>query len=133
MSSFLHILGMARLLRCTEGTIIGHSVVNHEVLIRHLGRILGLTANKIHILMNPADPQDVPRAMELLAAIHQIKDMPLSDCSPTEHQEAAIISVISNMCTAFLDAFTNINLDISKHLICLSKYTHICFALFRKN
>ena len=80
--------------------------------------------------MNPANAQDVPRAVELLKAIGKILLYPSNCRSLTEQHEAAELCVIGEMLNAFLDAFFNVELSITQQVTLLSKYVHLAFALF---
>ena len=121
---------MAWLLRTTEGIVVKNTLINREILIRHLQSNPNLNNLKIHQLMNPADAQDVPRAIELLTAIQGISKTIPDQYSSMEQHEIAIISVIGDMFAAFLEAFTNVDLDLLDQMVSLSTYAHMCFTLF---
>ncbi|KAI0355713.1 hypothetical protein OH77DRAFT_1402816, partial [Trametes cingulata] len=81
--------------------------------------------------MNPADAQDVPRAIEFLEAVEEIQRLPVHGCHPGELQETQLIGVVGDLFAAFLDAFIDPDLSLSQQLSSLSKFAHAAFALFR--
>lgn len=127
------LLGIAKLLRTVEGMVIGNTVVNAEMIIRHLSRDPSRTTASIDLLMNPADAQDVPRAIDLIEAVNSIGLLSTSSCSPSEIHEVALIRVIGNTFSSFLHAFIKPDWSLIEQITSLSKYSHVCFILFRQH
>ncbi|KAH8085440.1 hypothetical protein BXZ70DRAFT_1011881 [Cristinia sonorae] len=61
---------MGRLMRTAEGMQIGKTIVNMEVFTRQLERVRD--KEDVQILMNPADSQDVPRAIIFIHAVADV-------------------------------------------------------------
>ncbi|KAI0067932.1 hypothetical protein BV25DRAFT_1911795 [Artomyces pyxidatus] len=125
----------ARLLRTLEGTLVQRTVVNHEMLRRHLLRA-GRSEDEVNILMNPGDSQDVPRAIDLINAISTIPSTPAPGdppFDPFELQELSIIALIGDLVSSFMNAFIMPHWTLSEQVASLSKYAHIAFVLFRDN
>ncbi|KIJ68414.1 hypothetical protein HYDPIDRAFT_106611, partial [Hydnomerulius pinastri MD-312] len=72
----------ARAFRSEEGVIINNTVINCHTLRRHFSRDPKFTEAAIDRLLDPSDPQDVPRAIELLEAINSIANLPTEGCTP---------------------------------------------------
>ncbi|EIW53976.1 uncharacterized protein TRAVEDRAFT_88281, partial [Trametes versicolor FP-101664 SS1] len=75
--------------------------------------------------------QDVPRAIEFLEAVEEIKDLPTDGCSPGELQEAQLVGLVGDIFMSFMDAFVRPDWSLSQQLVSLSKFAHAAFALFR--
>ncbi|EMD31048.1 hypothetical protein CERSUDRAFT_60567, partial [Gelatoporia subvermispora B] len=120
-----------RLLRTTQGIIVGDTVINHEILAAHLRDHPELSELEVQRLLNPADAQDVPRAVSFLQAVYSISSLPRDGCSPTQLHERRIIGVIGQTLNAFMDPFIRPSWNITQQITSLSKYAHLAFALFR--
>lgn len=83
--------------------------------------------------MNPADAQDVPRAIEFIDAIDEIASLPTAGCSLADEHDAKIIGVIGEMFSAFMDAFICPDWCLTQQVTALSKFSHTSFALFRRH
>jgi hypothetical protein len=121
-------------MRTNEGLVVGRTIVNFETLRHHLLRDNSLSAEAVDILMNPADSQDVPRAIDFIQAVSSVGSIPVnpSDCNPTELQEIQVIRVIGEMFTAFLHPFIQPGQNLTEQVSSLSKFAHIAFVLFRE-
>ncbi|THU76543.1 hypothetical protein K435DRAFT_704632, partial [Dendrothele bispora CBS 962.96] len=77
--------------------------------------------------------QDVPRAVKLLLSVADLKNLNTFDCSPAEKKIITSISLLAEMFHSLLEPFINPELSLSQQLEHLSKFGHICCALFLKN
>lgn len=125
------LIGVGRLFRTLEGITIGKHVINYETIRRHLRRDPSLCETDVDRLTNPADTQDVPRAIEFIEAIDHISELSIDDCTPAELQEVPLISVVAEMFTAFMDAFIIPDWNLTEQIVSLSKFAHTAFVLFR--
>ncbi|PIL37672.1 hypothetical protein GSI_01366 [Ganoderma sinense ZZ0214-1] len=121
---------IGRLFRTQEGVMIGTTIINHETFKRHLRRS-DRTESDVEQLMNPADSQDVPRAIEFLEAVEEIGVLPTTGCNPAALQEAQLIGAVGELFVAFMDAFIQPEWSLGEQLTSLSKFAHASFALFR--
>ncbi|KLO14229.1 hypothetical protein SCHPADRAFT_826611, partial [Schizopora paradoxa] len=123
---------IARLLRSQEGLVVGDTIVNRMNLKQHLCRVGDLSEFKIDNLLNPADAQDVPRAIDLINAVTSIGISSTSQCNPSEVQENLIFNAVGIMFSAFMNPFISPSWNLSQQVISLSKSAHMCCALFRE-
>ncbi|OSX61949.1 hypothetical protein POSPLADRAFT_1081675, partial [Postia placenta MAD-698-R-SB12] len=119
-----------RLLRTQEGMIVNDTVINPESLFRHLRRSPDLSDLDIEHMLNPADAQDVPKALKFIQAITAIRTYPTDKCTPADHQDIRILGAVGEMLSAFMDAFIHPDWSLTQQLTSLSKYVHIVFVLF---
>ncbi|VDC01702.1 unnamed protein product [Peniophora sp. CBMAI 1063] len=119
----------ARLLRSFLGFAIDTTVIKHETLRYHLGR-LGLSTLTVDRLLKPEDGQDVPRAMELLEHLADLRTLE-PEANPSRRQEANILTLVGEMYGSYLDAFVTPAWSLSQQLEVLSKCAHMAFALYR--
>ncbi|KAM5529996.1 hypothetical protein V8D89_010026 [Ganoderma adspersum] len=122
---------IGRLFRTQEGVMIGNTIINHELFKRHLRRGDRMET-EVAQLMDPADSQDVPRAIEFLEAVEAIGTLPLTDCDPGVQHEAALIGAVGELFVSFMDAFIRPDWSLSEQLTSLSKFAHASYILFRR-
>ncbi|KAH9951507.1 hypothetical protein B0H21DRAFT_681162, partial [Amylocystis lapponica] len=118
----LYIRG-GRLLRTADGFQIGRIIINSTILAQHF-----FSDDEVNRLMNPANAQDVPRAIKLLRAVSAITAEP-SD-GPIVNQEASHISVYGEMFAAFMEPFIQPTWSLTEQVESLSKHAHMSFSLF---
>lgn len=87
-------------------------------------------------LLHPDDPQDVPRAIELMLAIiefsksqwHVLNDsfsLEVDTCT-----DLISISLLSTLLESILTPFINVSLSLSEQFQYLSHYAHLAYAFF---
>ncbi|KAL1677905.1 hypothetical protein EV122DRAFT_278718 [Schizophyllum commune] len=87
----------------------------------------------IHALLNPKDPQDVPRAIMLLLRITDLRYLDSSDFNASEKRIHQALCVIGDMLEALLEPFLNVRLALPGQFRRLVKSAHMFFTLFRLN
>ncbi|KAK7012531.1 hypothetical protein R3P38DRAFT_3588444 [Favolaschia claudopus] len=107
-------------------------VVNPHFLAQCLDLIEKHDEKSIHKLLNPDDPQDVPRAIDLIEAIISVRDItPLShnvDLTSTCDSVRLLGHVLEN----FMSPFISPEFSLSKQICTLSTCAHLIFVLFRE-
>ncbi|EPQ52325.1 hypothetical protein GLOTRDRAFT_24291, partial [Gloeophyllum trabeum ATCC 11539] len=125
---------MCLILSCRYyGLQVGNTVIKNDTLARHLLRAPDMTEYRVQQIMNPADSQDVPRAIDLIDTVSILPSVSPSELSPLDLQELQIIEVIGETFGAFLDAFIRTDWSLQQQLSSLSKYAHMAIVLFRQN
>jgi len=84
-------------------------------------------------LIDPADKQNVPKAVTLIQSIYQLKSLDTSGYSPSEITEHQSLVAVGEIFSSFVDPFTVVTMTLSDQLISLSKYTHAAFAIYLKH
>lgn len=90
-------------------------------------------------LLHPDDPQDVPRAIELMQAIitfsklqHDSIDSSFST-NIDIRADLAAIKLLGDLIESILLPFVDTNLSLTQQVQCLSCYAHLSFAIFRSH
>lgn len=89
--------------------------------------------SSIHTLLNPKDPQDVPRAVQLLSRVADLRNLDAANFSPSERVIHDALSLLGEALYSLLQPFINRNLSLSEQLIHLAKSAHIMCALYLKH
>ncbi|KAJ7800856.1 hypothetical protein B0H14DRAFT_2529225 [Mycena olivaceomarginata] len=113
-------------------TVDAGEVVNPVFLARSLQLLPQHDEKSVHKLLNPDDPQDVPRAIDLLEALISLRD------AKAPHEDIALAStldsvrLLGHVFENFAIPFINPDLSLSEQVTMLSTYAHLAFVLFRE-
>lgn len=109
------------------------TVVDRTLLAVHLIKLKGMTAERVANLLQPDDPQNVPRAVELLRHIIALRDVDTIEYTPSEFKEHIAMSLLGDIFDMWLTPFVDLTMDLSEQLRRLSTYLHLTFYLYRKH
>ena len=126
-------LGFATLLRAREGILVNKSIVTKNHLRSHLIRLPHINPSSVESLIDPADKQNVPKAVTLIQSISQLKSLDINGYSPSQINEHHSLVAVGEIFSSFVDAFTTVTMTLSDQLILLSKYAHAAFAVYSKH
>ena len=125
--------GFATLLRAREGILVNKSIVNKNHLRSHLIRLPHIDSNSVEALIDPADKQNVPKAVTLIQSLGKLKSVDISGCSPSQASEYRSLVIVGEIFCSFINPFTITTTTLSDQLISLSKYAHAAFAVYSKH
>ena len=133
---FLHsiefTLGFATQVRVRDGFQVWDGVCNRHLLLRFLVKLHGMSEDKAHQLLDPADKQNVPKAVKLLQAICDLRRFPLDNLLPSEEANLRRFHFLGEVISSFLSPFINVTLSLEQQIISLVKYAHlICVCWIR--
>jgi hypothetical protein len=106
-------------------------VLDKGNLARHLLRLPDMAAEAVATLIDPADHQNVPKAVKLLRAIISLSNLPSVDLNPTEQKANRMLKLLGIMLQSLVEPFVNVNMSLSEQLTCLSTYAFLAFTMFR--
>ena len=125
--------GFATLLRAHKGILIGTAVVNKNHLRSHLVELSHVNPSSVESLVDPADKQNVPKAVALIQALDQLNSLDTRSYDPSRMNEHCSLTVIGEVFFAFVNPFIDINMTLSDQLTSLSKYIHAISAIYSKH
>jgi hypothetical protein len=76
--------GIATQLRAPDGCLVASTLITWDILAKELKELPELDSKKVADLIDPADHQNVPKAVALLSAISQIAFLPTQGLSPAD-------------------------------------------------
>ncbi|KAL1697942.1 hypothetical protein EV121DRAFT_218888, partial [Schizophyllum commune] len=128
-------VGICSLICSRQGLLVNDRQVNKQILALRFEALTQYdwTDMSIHALLSPKDPQDVPRAYALLSRIADLRNVNTSEFNPTDKDTHDALSLFGELLHCLLEAFTNVELDLSEavtHLVC---FAHLTCALYCKN
>ena len=112
--------GLSTLLRTAAGMVINDVVVNWIILEEFLVLVPGQTRELVQKLLNPADPQDVTCAVELICAVANLCLLDISNFSPSKVRTVWALQLIGTLFYAMTEPFINCNLSLSQQMMLLS-------------
>ncbi|KIK33635.1 hypothetical protein CY34DRAFT_49850, partial [Suillus luteus UH-Slu-Lm8-n1] len=126
------------LIRSPAGIVLNNGcVINAMMLSRYLVWLPAYDEASVTKLLHPDDPQDVPRAIELMQAIVEFSKSQhslLNDSFSTNVDTRAdliSITLLSHLIESILVPFINTKLSLSEQVQSLSCYAHLAFTIFR--
>ncbi|KAF9779440.1 hypothetical protein BJ322DRAFT_1113248 [Thelephora terrestris] len=129
-----HILKrFATLLRAREGILIDKSIVNKNHLLSHLIKLPYIDPSSVEALIDPADKQNVPKAVTLIQSLDQLKSLDITKYNPSQTNEHNSLIAVGKVFSSFMNPFTDINMSLSDQLTSLSKYAHTTSIIYSKH
>ncbi|KIK44260.1 hypothetical protein CY34DRAFT_23175 [Suillus luteus UH-Slu-Lm8-n1] len=138
---FKHIFKrICTLIRSPAGITLNNGrIINAMMLSRYLLWLPAHDEASVTKLLHPDDPQDVPRAIELMQAIitfsklqHDSIDSSFST-NIDIRADLAAIKLLGDLIESILLPFVDTNLSLTQQVQCLSCYAHLSFAIFRSH
>lgn len=117
-------------MRSFEGSFIDAININRLLLTKFLLYLPDETEESVRILMNPADHQNVPRAVKLIQAVIAISQLDPTQLSITEQLEHRAFRILAALWDSFLQPFIHPAYSLSDQLSTLSCFAHLAYALY---
>ena len=111
-----------------DGFQVWSGVCNRHQLLRFLVRLHGIPEDKAHRLLDPADKQNVPKAVALLQAICDLRHFTRGDLLPSEEADLHRFHFLGEVISSFLLPFIDVTLSLEQQIVSLVKYAHLVFA-----
>ena len=113
--------------------VINDIVINRLILNQYLVLLPNQTQDSVSKLLNPADPQDVPRAVELIHAVGDLHALDKSAFNPSQMKIIEALQVIGTLFHAMTEPFINAELSLIEQMTYLSEFAHLSLVLYRLN
>lgn len=114
--------------------LVNGIIIHRAILKKFLLRLPGKTEKDVDLLLNPADHQNVPSALNLLTAIHAVTQLEVTaftpPLQPTEYSELRVLKVVGSLWDSFVQSLVNPDYSLERQLQALSKFAHLSYALF---
>lgn len=119
----------ATLLRNLLGIVIRDTIITPEDSIRFLALLHDMTLEKACNLLDPADKQNVPKAVTLIQLLNKLKGLPFPT-NPFQKQRRQKLSFFAEVLGFFLFPFIKVHMTLSEQVRSLSAYAHLATALY---
>ena len=120
--------GHATQLRTRDGFQVWDGICNRHQLLRFLVNLHGMSEEKARQLLDPADKQNVPKAVKLLHAICDLRKFSLDLLLPSEQSDLHRFHFLGEVLSSFLFPFVDLNMSLDQQIISLVKYAHLICA-----
>ncbi|KAJ3547310.1 hypothetical protein NMY22_g1704 [Coprinellus aureogranulatus] len=140
---------ICKLLCTREGILVNGTTINKDLLWHWLEKLEGVdwTENTLHSLLhpnaissqnidrllNPKDPQDVPRAIKLLVLVSELRNLDASSFTPSELVTHKALSILGEMLHALVEPFINPKMSLAEQITSLVKFAFMACALYTKH
>lgn len=109
--------------------MIKNRLITPDDIIRQLKKLPDITDEEARNLLDPADKQNVPKAVTLLRHLKTASDLLSTTDTEFERHRSAHISFLATFFNLFLTPFIDIGMNLSDQLESLAAYAHIAVAL----
>ncbi|KAJ6603661.1 hypothetical protein B0H10DRAFT_2315727 [Mycena sp. CBHHK59/15] len=106
--------------------------IKPENIIKHLCELEDMTEEAARQLLDPADKQNVPKAVGLIQHLNKLQHLPIPK-NPTFAHERNTIVFFSEVLGYFVFPFITIEMDLSQQVRSLATYAHLAAALQLKH
>ena len=87
----------------------------------------------IKSLVDPADKQNVPKAVTLIQLVDKLQKLDATSYTPSQAGEHKALTTIGTIFSAFMNQFIDTRMSLAEQLTSLSKYVHVAFVLYGKH
>jgi len=120
----------ATLIRSPLGVFIYNTSITPHNIVENLA-CMDLGTETVDQLMNPADKQNVPKAVKLIQTLGKIKEN--ASFTPAAQLRCSRIRFLSDVFVYFLLPFVDVTMSLSQQIRSLSTYAHLTCAMYVKN
>ncbi|THH18190.1 hypothetical protein EUX98_g8999 [Antrodiella citrinella] len=103
----------------------------HEVL-EHLQELPNMSLSNARQLLDPADKQNVPKAVKLMQALMRLRLQPPNP-HPSKHHRRQALSFVAEVFGYFTLPFITTDMSLTAQIRSLAIYAHLAAVMFRKH
>jgi len=122
----------ATMIRSPSGIQIGESHISTGMIRDALLQLDSMPPQKVDQLLHPADKQNVPKAVNLLQSLHDLREKEHTLNPSIKHRIRQVV-FLSKALGFFLFPFIDVQMSLSEQICNLSAYTHIMTAMYRRH
>ncbi|KAF8993733.1 hypothetical protein BDQ17DRAFT_1252608, partial [Cyathus striatus] len=120
------------LLRSKNGVMVCDTNITPVDIILHLSQLPDMTLQKAITLLDPADKQNVPKAVSLIQHLLKLESLPIPS-NPADIKKRKAINFFAHFLGCFTLPFIDVNMSLEEQLKSLCKFAHLAVALHRKH
>jgi hypothetical protein len=119
-------------LRSPTGIQVADKRIFPSDVFSALTQLPGMTEKKAELLLNPADKQNVPKAVNLLQSLSDLNPKEVSG-TPAVVETLSRISFVSKVLNYFVNPFIKVQYTLSQQIRELSTYSHLLTSIYRRH
>ncbi|OSD00270.1 hypothetical protein PYCCODRAFT_1479355 [Trametes coccinea BRFM310] len=120
----------ATLLRNPKGIMISDTLLMCHDIYAHLQTLPGMNPEKAGLLLDPADKQNVPKAVHLLQTLLKLETDAPAPSLPSAAHRRHVLSFLSRVFGAFTLPFISVEMSLSEQVRSLVAYAHLIAILW---
>ncbi|KAH9852083.1 hypothetical protein C2E23DRAFT_203440 [Lenzites betulinus] len=120
----------ATLVRNPKGILIFETLLTSQNVFEHLRTLPGMTSEKARQLLDPADKQNVPKAINLLQSLLMLKETPVPAALPSQTHRQHVLLFLAQTLGFFFLPFISVNMTLSEQVRSLATYAHLTATLW---
>jgi hypothetical protein len=123
----------ATMIRPSLGILLGDMALHYDDFLFALKIMDKLSESQARELLNPADKQNVPKAVNLLQTLMEQSGVQPNDANPARLHRLKRVHLLVQILSFFLQPFIDVDMALSEQIRSLSTYSHLITALYRKS
>ncbi|KAI0753375.1 hypothetical protein C8Q80DRAFT_1096770 [Daedaleopsis nitida] len=120
----------ATLIRNPKGIQVSDVTLMCHDVYKHMQSLPGMSAEKARQLLDPADKQNVPKAVNLLESLMDLQTHASPPSLPSEIRRRETISFVADVLGHFTLPFISITMSLSEQIRSLSTYAHVAAVMW---
>ncbi|KAI0739154.1 hypothetical protein C8Q80DRAFT_1112684 [Daedaleopsis nitida] len=120
----------ATLIRNPKGIQVSDVTLMCHDVYKHMQSLPGMSAEKARQLLDPADKQNVPKAVNLLESLMDLQTHASPPSLPSEIRQRETISFVADVLGHFTLPFISITMSLSEQIRSLSTYAHVAAVMW---
>ena len=124
---------MATAIRSPKGIQLGNINITSTFVLESLIKLPNMTSEKAASLLNPADKQNVPKAVNLLESLIDLGKLDFHRETPANFYKLKRTAFLGRIFSFFLLPFVDVQMSLSSQIRSLSTYAHLLTALYYKH
>lgn len=124
---------MATAIRSPKGIQLGDINIISTFILKSLIKLPNMTPEKAASILNPADKQNVPKAINLLESLIDLGKLNFHRETPANFYKLKRTAFLGQIFSLFLLPFVDVRMSLSIQIRSLSTYAHLLTALYYKH
>ena len=125
--------GFATLLRNVDGVMVNETQVVPTDIVENLSSIPGVSHDKALNLLDPADKQNVPKAVSFIQHLNMLKTKVPPPRRAHKCHRYEVLTFMGEFLSYFMNPFIDVTMDLADQVQSLSTFSHIAVALYLRH
>ncbi|TFK89183.1 hypothetical protein K466DRAFT_611332, partial [Polyporus arcularius HHB13444] len=123
----------ATLLRNPKGIQVFNTLLTCHDIYAHLQAFPSMTPDKARQLLDPADKQNVPKAVNLLQTLLKLETEAPTPSTPSTIHRRRMLSFLARTLSYFTLPFISVTMSLSEQVRSLATYSHLLAAMWMRH
>ncbi|KAH9922494.1 uncharacterized protein B0H18DRAFT_1212572 [Fomitopsis serialis] len=123
----------ATLIRNPRGIMVNDTLFQRSDFLAHLLDLPNMSSEDARRLLDPADKQNVPKAVRLVQELLNVKELPTAELLPARAHRHHLLSFFAEVLGYFVQPFITVSMSLSTQVCSLATYSHLLAAMWLRH